>query len=158
MKAEIHPKYYTDAKVTCSCGETWTTGSTIPEIKTDICSTCHPFYTGEQRIVDTAGQVERFMKRLGQYGQHQEDVQQREKQAREKQEQRFLKQQLIALDLDEELIQILHDASIASIGDLTNTLESDRASLSKDDRVTEEMVSTLETKLAEAKDIYLGES
>lgn len=48
----------------CSCGNTWLTGSTVPEIRTDVCSSCHPFYTGEQRIVDTAGQVERFMKRL----------------------------------------------------------------------------------------------
>lgn len=64
MKANIHPKYYPTAKVICSCGATWLTGSTVPEIRTDVCSTCHPFYTGEQRIVDTAGQVERFMKRL----------------------------------------------------------------------------------------------
>jgi large subunit ribosomal protein L31 len=64
MKPEIHPKYYPNARVICSCGATWTTGSTVPEIRTDVCSNCHPFYTGEQRIVDTAGQVERFMKRL----------------------------------------------------------------------------------------------
>ncbi len=64
MKAEIHPRYYPTARVICSCGNTWTTGSTKPEIRTDVCSACHPFYTGEQRIVDTAGQVERFMKRL----------------------------------------------------------------------------------------------
>mgnify|MGYP002266164671 CR=1 FL=1 len=64
MKAEIHPTYYTNAKVMCSCGAPWLTGSTAPAIRTDVCSTCHPFYTGEQRIVDTAGQVERFMKRL----------------------------------------------------------------------------------------------
>ncbi len=64
MKANIHPTYYPNARVVCSCGATWTTGSTVPEIRTDVCSTCHPFYTGEQRIVDTAGQVERFMKRL----------------------------------------------------------------------------------------------
>ena len=64
MRANIHPTYYPAAKVTCSCGATWLTGSTVPEIRTDVCSTCHPFYTGEQRIVDTAGQVERFMKRL----------------------------------------------------------------------------------------------
>ena len=64
MKADIHPKYYPTARVTCSCGASWLTGSTVPEIRTDVCSTCHPFYTGEQRIVDTAGQVERFMKRL----------------------------------------------------------------------------------------------
>ena len=64
MKADIHPKYYPNARILCSCGATWTTGSTVPEIRTDVCSTCHPFYTGEQRIVDTAGQVERFMNRL----------------------------------------------------------------------------------------------
>lgn len=64
MRANIHPTYYPAARVTCSCGATWLTGSTMPEIRTDVCSTCHPFYTGEQRIIDTAGQVERFMKRL----------------------------------------------------------------------------------------------
>ena len=64
MKAKIHPKYYPEARVICACGNTYTTGSTSPELKVDICSQCHPFYTGEQRIVDTAGQVDRFMKRL----------------------------------------------------------------------------------------------
>ena len=64
MKADIHPTYYPAARVICSCGNTWLTGSTVEEIRTDVCSNCHPFYTGEQRIVDTAGQVERFMKRL----------------------------------------------------------------------------------------------
>ncbi len=64
MKAGIHPTYYTNTVVVCSCGNTWTTGSTKESIRTDVCSACHPFYTGEQRIVDTAGQVERFMKRL----------------------------------------------------------------------------------------------
>jgi len=64
MKKDIHPKYYPEAKVICSCGNTFTTGSTQELIRTDVCSACHPFFTGEQRIVDTAGQVERFMKRL----------------------------------------------------------------------------------------------
>jgi large subunit ribosomal protein L31 len=64
MKDNIHPKYYTEAKVSCACGNTWITGATQEEIRTDVCSACHPFYTGEQRIVDTAGQVERFMRRL----------------------------------------------------------------------------------------------
>ncbi len=64
MKAEIHPQWYPEARVTCACGSTWTTGSTRPEIRTDLCSACHPFYTGEQRIVDTEGQVDRFLKRL----------------------------------------------------------------------------------------------
>ena len=64
MKKDIHPKYYNETKVTCACGETWTVGSTKEEISVDICSNCHPFYTGEQRIVDTEGQVDRFYKRL----------------------------------------------------------------------------------------------
>ena len=65
MKDKIHPKYYPEATVTCACGNSWTTGATQEVIRTDVCSACHPFYTGEQRIVDTAGQVERFMRRLG---------------------------------------------------------------------------------------------
>jgi large subunit ribosomal protein L31 len=64
MKDKIHPKYYSEARVVCACGNNWTTGATVPELRIDVCSACHPFYTGEQRIVDTAGQVDRFMKRL----------------------------------------------------------------------------------------------
>jgi large subunit ribosomal protein L31 len=64
MKADIHPQYFPEARVICACGNTWTTGATAEVIRTDVCSACHPFFTGEQRIVDTAGQVERFMRRL----------------------------------------------------------------------------------------------
>ena len=63
MKPNMHPNYV-EATVTCACGNTWTTRSTRSSIRTDLCSACHPFYTGEQRIVDTAGQVERFRRRL----------------------------------------------------------------------------------------------
>ena len=63
MKKEIHPKYNTEAKVTCSCGEKFTVGSTMPEISVEICSACHPFFTGEEKTIDTAGRVERFKKR-----------------------------------------------------------------------------------------------
>lgn len=63
MKAKIHPKYYDNAKVTCLCGNTFTAGSTKQELKVEVCSKCHPFYTGKQRIVDTMGRVERFKKR-----------------------------------------------------------------------------------------------
>lgn len=62
MKAGIHPKYV-ESTVTCACGNTFQTRSTKPTLRTDLCNVCHPFYTGEQRIVDTAGQVERFLKR-----------------------------------------------------------------------------------------------
>ena len=63
MKTDIHPNYVV-ATVKCSCGNTFTTRSTRPQLRTDLCSVCHPFYTGEQRIVDTAGQVERFTRRM----------------------------------------------------------------------------------------------
>jgi len=63
MKAKIHPKYYDEAKVTCLCGNTFAAGSTKPEIRVEICGKCHPFYTGEQRIVDSLGRVERFKRR-----------------------------------------------------------------------------------------------
>ena len=63
MKPDIHPKYFPDAKVICSCRDTFTTGATQQELKIEICSTCHPFFTGEQRIVDTEGRVERLRRR-----------------------------------------------------------------------------------------------
>ena len=66
MKPDIHPTYFPDAKVTCaSCGRTWTTGSTKKEFRVDICSNCHPFFTGEaSRLLDIEGQVDRFYKKL----------------------------------------------------------------------------------------------
>ena len=65
MKADIHPKY-TTCKVTCACGNTFTTRSTRKEIKVDICSACHPFFTGSQKFVDTAGRVDKFRRRYAQ--------------------------------------------------------------------------------------------
>jgi large subunit ribosomal protein L31 len=64
MKTKIHPEYV-EARVHCACGNEWTTRSTRPELKVELCSNCHPFFTGEQRIVDTAGRVERFKRRYG---------------------------------------------------------------------------------------------
>ena len=63
MKDKIHPQYYTDAKVICACGNTFTTGATKKELKVEVCSKCHPFYTGERRMLDTTGRVERFKRR-----------------------------------------------------------------------------------------------
>ena len=65
MKPEIHPKYYPDAKVICACGRTFTVGSTMSELHVEICSNCHPFYTGKQKLLDTARRVERFEARAG---------------------------------------------------------------------------------------------
>jgi len=63
MKQDIHPKYYPDASAKCACGATFKIGSTKPEIQVEICSNCHPFYTGKEKLIDTAGRVERFKKR-----------------------------------------------------------------------------------------------
>ncbi|OGI56895.1 50S ribosomal protein L31 [Candidatus Nomurabacteria bacterium RIFCSPLOWO2_01_FULL_37_25] len=63
MKKDIHPKYDLKTKATCACGAVFEVGSTMPEIKIEICSQCHPFYTGNEKIMDTAGRVERFNKR-----------------------------------------------------------------------------------------------
>lgn len=62
MKKDIHPKYYPKAKVTCACGNSFVVGSTQEEIQVEICSACHPFYTGKTKLVDTAGRVDRFKK------------------------------------------------------------------------------------------------
>ncbi len=64
MKKDIHPTYYPDARVVCACGNTFTTGSTQKEIKTELCSKCHPFYTGKQKLVDTARRVEKFQAKM----------------------------------------------------------------------------------------------
>jgi large subunit ribosomal protein L31 len=64
MKTAIHPKWFPDAKVTCACGNTFTTGATMPEISVEICYSCHPFYTGTMRFVDTAGRVDSFKAKM----------------------------------------------------------------------------------------------
>ena len=63
MKTEIHPAYYKNTKVICSCGNTFTVGATKKEIHVEICAKCHPFYTGEEKLIDTAGRVEKFKTR-----------------------------------------------------------------------------------------------
>lgn len=64
MKKNIHPKYNSKAIATCACGASFVFGSTLPEIKIEICSNCHPFYTGNEKVMDTAGRVDRFKKRV----------------------------------------------------------------------------------------------
>ncbi len=84
MKPGLHPEYYR-AKVTCACGAVYETGSTKPALRVDICSACHPFYTGKQKLVDTGGRVERFMKK---YQRAQEERERKAAAAREKAEAR----------------------------------------------------------------------
>ncbi len=62
MKTEIHPQYH-QVQVHCACGETWTTGSTRKELRVEICSKCHPFFTGKQKLVDSAGRIDRFQRK-----------------------------------------------------------------------------------------------
>jgi large subunit ribosomal protein L31 len=66
MKKEIHPKYY-QTKVTCACGAVFETGSTQKDIRVEICSKCHPFFTGQQKLVDTAGRIERFRRKYAKF-------------------------------------------------------------------------------------------
>lgn len=65
MKANIHPKWYPEAKVSCACGNKFTTGATLPEIQVEVCYKCHPFYTGQMKYVDTAGRVDAFVSKMG---------------------------------------------------------------------------------------------
>ncbi len=66
MKTDVHPTYFPEAKVTCACGRSFTVGSTMEKIEVEICSNCHPFYTGNDKLMDTAGRVEKFKARRAQ--------------------------------------------------------------------------------------------
>jgi large subunit ribosomal protein L31 len=117
MKAGIHPEYYTDAQVICACGNTWTTGSTKKVIHTDVCSNCHPFYTGEQRIVDTEGQVDRFYKKLQVRQQYIDDKSAREN-ARTSPE-----RPITELGLGTRATEALAKANITKVGQAMELLE-----------------------------------
>jgi large subunit ribosomal protein L31 len=93
MKPGIHPKYE-ETTVTCACGHTFTTRSTRQNLRVDVCSNCHPFYSGEQRIVDTAGQVDRFMRRLQSTQSKQADAERRRVQTPEAARKRSLYQEV----------------------------------------------------------------
>ena len=112
MRENIHPTWYPEARVICACGNTWAVGSTVPEIHTDVCSQCHPFYTGEQRIVDTEGQVDRFMKRLRTRDQMIADADARE------QERTSPDVPIVELGLEKRYTNILIQNGIEVIGDL----------------------------------------
>lgn len=123
MKKDIHPTYYLDATVTCACGNTWTTGSTQKVIRTDVCSKCHPFYTGEQRIVDTEGQVDRFYKKLKA---RQDYLQDKEVRATD----RVSPDRPVAdLDLSKRAVDTLAKADVINVGDVLDRLEKGEAAL-----------------------------
>jgi large subunit ribosomal protein L31 len=64
MKAKIHPTWFPEAKIVCACGNTFTAGATVPEINVEVCSACHPFYTGQMKFLDTAGRVDAFKAKM----------------------------------------------------------------------------------------------
>jgi large subunit ribosomal protein L31 len=123
MKPDIHPTYYPDAQVICVCGNTWTTGSTQKVVRTDVCYKCHPFFTGEQRIVDTEGQVDRFYKKLQA---RQEFLAQQEAKAAA----RVSPERPIAdFGLSKRATDILVKAGITTAGDVLAALEKGEQSL-----------------------------
>ena len=116
MKEKIHPTYYVDATVICACGNTWQTGSTRKTIHTDVCSKCHPFYTGEQRIVDTEGQVDRFYKKIEARKQYLADAEARET------SRTSLSRPVTELDLSPRVNETLAKAGIENVGQVLEKL------------------------------------
>ncbi len=124
MKKGIHPNFYTDAVVTCACGNTWTTGSTQKTLRTEICSKCHPFYTGEQaRIVDTEGQVDRFYRKL-QARQSYVDQKKARDEARTS-----LDRPIVELNLGTRPTDALAKAGIENVGQVIAKLEQGEAAV-----------------------------
>jgi large subunit ribosomal protein L31 len=123
MKEEIHPTYYPEALVVCACGNTWTTGSTMKEIHTDVCSNCHPFFTGEQRIVDTEGQVDRFYKKLQARQDYIDDIEAREA------EKVSPERPISELELGTRATDSLARADITKVGQVLDMLETGETSL-----------------------------
>ncbi len=125
MREKIQPKYYPEAKVSCaSCGAEWTTGSTQPEIRTEVCSNCHPFYTGQQaRLLDREGQVDRFYKRL----QVRQDIAAEKKAASEAKT--SPDRPISELKLTSKAISALAAAGVVTTGDVLAKLEGGEKAL-----------------------------
>ena len=116
MREGIHPKWYPNAKIVCmACGKEWTMGSTREELRVDVCSNCHPFSTGEQRIVDTEGQVDRFMKRLEVHGAYTSAVEAKSKGQTDI--------PISALDLGRQYTELLESSGIKTSADFINRLQ-----------------------------------
>ena len=124
MKKEIHPKYFPEAKVTCACGNTWTTGSTKEEIRTEVCSACHPFFTGEQqRLIDMEGQVDRFYKKLQARQEYVDDKKQKE--SSKTSPDRMIEE----LELGSRYDNALKEAGIENVGQLLKKMEGGESAI-----------------------------
>jgi large subunit ribosomal protein L31 len=119
MKTDIHPVWYANATVTCQCGNTWTTGATVPEIKTEICSNCHPFFTGEQRIVDTEGRVDKFYERLRRRDSIREQAEAAQKKAGDSVPGNLA---VTELGLNKRFENLLQENNIITVGDILQVL------------------------------------
>ncbi len=117
MKEGIHPEYHSEAQVICACGNSWTVGSTQPVIRTDICNKCHPFFTGEQRIVDSGGQVERFMRKLERRDRILAEAE------REKMRESSPELPVMELDIRTQAKKVLISAGLETVGDIIAKLE-----------------------------------
>lgn len=141
MKEGIHPTYYTDAQIICACGNTWTTGSTKKVIHTDVCSNCHPFFTGEQRIVDSEGQVDRFYKKLQVRQQYIDDKSTRES-ARTSPE-----RPIAELGIGNRATEALAKANITKVGQAMDLMENGEASILAIDGFGRKSLADLKKKL-----------
>lgn len=141
MKEDIHPTYYPDAQVICACGNTWTTGSTQKVIHTDVCSKCHPFFTGEQRIVDTEGQVDRFYKKLQARQQYLE-----EREARES-ARTSLDRTVEELGLSSRPTDLLVNAGLTNVGEVLEKLSQGESTILAIDGFGRKSLADLKKKL-----------
>jgi large subunit ribosomal protein L31 len=141
MKPNIHPVFFTDAQVICACGNTWTTGSTKKVIHTDVCSNCHPFFTGEQRIVDTEGQVDRFYKKLQARQQYLSEVEAREAS-------RVSPERLVTeLELGPRATESLAKAGITNVGQVLEKLSLGESTLLSIDGFGRKSLADLKKRL-----------
>ncbi len=124
MKKDIHPEFYPDATVICSCGNTWKTGSTQKEIHTEVCSKCHPFFTGEQaRLIDIEGQVDRFYKKLQAREEFIADEQR-------KQDEKVSPDRTVEeLELGKRATEALTEVGMTTVGQILERLESGEAAM-----------------------------
>ncbi len=141
MKRDIHPTFYPDAQVICSCGNTWTTGSTKKVIHTDVCYKCHPFFTGEQRIVDAEGQVDRFYKKLQARQEFLEELQAREA------ERTSPLRPIAELDLGKRATEALANANIHTVGEALEKLAQGEDALLKIDGFGRKSLADLKKRL-----------
>ncbi len=151
MKENIHPQFYPEAQVVCACGNSWNVGATVPMIRTDICSKCHPFFTGEQRIVDSGGQVERFMKKLERRERMLAEAERREEQKTSPE------LAITELDLSTRMQKVLIGAGLETVGDVLVKLEEGNETLTNLKGFGLKSLATLKKKMRAQGFVLPGE-